>query len=207
MRIVIIGGKGHVGTYLVPRLVEGGHEVICITRGQREPYQPHAAWKAVRQLTLDRAAEEAIGAFGPRVRDLQPDAVIDMICFTLDSARHLVEALRDQVQHFLHCGTIWVHGPSMQVPTSEEQPRRPFGEYGIQKAAIETYLLNEARALATFSSWITVEKVPTGVMVSNDRSGCRVYFPSIATSGSSAESACDRTASARSTSASASRCV
>jgi nucleoside-diphosphate-sugar epimerase len=146
MRIVIIGGKGHVGTYLVPRLVERGHEVICITRGQREPYQPHAAWKAVRQLTLDRAAEETIGAFGPRVRDLQPDAVIDMICFTLDSARHLVEALRGQVQHFLHCGTIWVHGPSVQVPTSEEQPRRPFGEYGIQKAAIEVYLLNEARA-------------------------------------------------------------
>jgi nucleoside-diphosphate-sugar epimerase len=31
------------------------------------------------------------------------------------------------------------------VPVTEEQPRRPFGEYGIQKAAIEAYLLNEAR--------------------------------------------------------------
>jgi nucleoside-diphosphate-sugar epimerase len=31
------------------------------------------------------------------------------------------------------------------VPTTEEQPRRPFGEYGIQKAAIEAYLLDEAR--------------------------------------------------------------
>jgi nucleoside-diphosphate-sugar epimerase len=45
----------------------------------------------------------------------------------------------------LHCGTIWVHGPSVQVPTSETQPRRPFGDYGIQKAAIEAYLLDEAR--------------------------------------------------------------
>jgi nucleoside-diphosphate-sugar epimerase len=45
----------------------------------------------------------------------------------------------------LHCGTIWVHGPSVQVPTTEEQPRRPFGEYGIQKAAIEGYLLDQAR--------------------------------------------------------------
>jgi nucleoside-diphosphate-sugar epimerase len=33
----------------------------------------------------------------------------------------------------------------MQVPTTEEQPRRPFGEYGIQKAAIEAYLLDQAR--------------------------------------------------------------
>jgi nucleoside-diphosphate-sugar epimerase len=68
-----------------------------------------------------------------------------MICFTLESAQHLVEALRGQVHHFLSCGTIWVHGPSVEVPTTEEQPRRPFGEYGIQKAAIEAYLLNEAR--------------------------------------------------------------
>ena len=71
--------------------------------------------------------------------------MIDMICFTLDSAQHLVEALRGRVQHFLHCGTIWVHGPSVVVPTTEDQPRRPFGDYGIQKAQIEAYLLDEAR--------------------------------------------------------------
>jgi nucleoside-diphosphate-sugar epimerase len=57
----------------------------------------------------------------------------------------LVEALRGQVQHFLHCGTIWIHGPSVEVPTTELQPRRPFGAYGIQKAEIEAYLLDEAR--------------------------------------------------------------
>jgi nucleoside-diphosphate-sugar epimerase len=68
-----------------------------------------------------------------------------MICFTLDSARQLVTALQGEVQHFMHCGTIWVHGPTVQAPLTEEQPRRPFGEYGVQKAAIEAYLLNEAR--------------------------------------------------------------
>ena len=145
MRVVIIGGSGHVGTYLVPRLVEAGHEVINVSRGQREPYQPHAAWKAVRQVVADRSAEDKSGIFGQRVRDLEPDVVIDMICFRLESARQLVEALRGRIQHFLHCGTIWVHGPSVQVPTTEEQPRRPFGNYGIQKAAIEAYLLSEAR--------------------------------------------------------------
>jgi nucleoside-diphosphate-sugar epimerase len=144
MRVVIIGGTGHVGTYLVPRLVEAGHQVICLSRGQSEPYQSHAAWKAVRQITVDRTQEEKTGSFAGRVRDLGPDTVIDMICFSLESARHLVEALRGQVGHFLHCGTIWVHGPSVQVPTTEEQPRRPFGEYGIQKATIEAYLLEQA---------------------------------------------------------------
>ena len=145
MRVVIIGGSGHVGTYLVPRLVAAGHEVVAISRGRREPYQPHGAWASVEQHTIDRAAAEAAGTFGAQMRELRPDAVIDMICFTLDSARQLVEALRGTVQHFLHCGTIWVHGPSAVVPTTEDQPRTPFGEYGIQKAAIEAYLLDEAR--------------------------------------------------------------
>jgi nucleoside-diphosphate-sugar epimerase len=145
MRIVIIGATGHIGTYLVPRLVAAGHEVVALSRGKRTPYQAHAAWQSVEQVEIDRDAEEASGAFGRRVRDLRPDAVVDLICFRLDSARHLVEALRGEVQHLLHCGTIWVHGPTVEAPTTEEQPRRPFGEYGIAKAAIEAYLLDEAR--------------------------------------------------------------
>jgi len=145
MRVVVIGGTGHVGTYLVPRLVEAGHEVVVVTRGRRQPYQPHEAWQSVRSLTMDRPALEAAGRFGPAIRDLAPDAVVDMICFTPDSAVQLVDALRGRLQHFLHCGTIWVHGHSAVVPTTEDQPRKPFGEYGINKARIEAYLLDEAR--------------------------------------------------------------
>ncbi len=145
MRVVIIGGTGHVGTFLVPRLVAAGHDVTCVSRAMRQPYQPHAAWARVRHVTLDRVAEEAAGSFGERIAALEPDAVIDMICFKLASARHLVEALHGRIRHFLHCGTIWVHGPSVEVPATEEQPRRPFGEYGVQKAAIEEHLLDQAR--------------------------------------------------------------
>jgi nucleoside-diphosphate-sugar epimerase len=126
-------------------LVEHGHEVINLTRGNRQAYVSHAAWESVRQIVVDRRAEDAAGTFGQCVRDLEPDVVIDLICFTLASARQLVEALRGQVQQFLHCGTIWVHGHATTVPTTEDQPRQPFGEYGIEKAAIEAYLLKEAR--------------------------------------------------------------
>ncbi len=145
MRVVVIGGSGHVGTFLVPRLVEAGHGVVSISRGQREPYQVHPAWQSVEQVTLDREAEEAEGTFGERVLGLEPDVVVDMICFTPESARQLVEALRGRISHFLHCGTIWVHGHSTKVPTTEGRARRPFGEYGVQKARIEAYLLAEAR--------------------------------------------------------------
>jgi nucleoside-diphosphate-sugar epimerase len=145
MHIVVIGGTGHIGTYLVPELVALGHKVTIVSRGERSPYQAHSAWEDVRVIRIDRLAEEERGEFGPQIRALEPDVVMDMICFTEQQARHLVEALRGHVQHFLHCGTIWIYGPSASVPATEDQPRRPFGDYGIQKAAIEAYLLREAR--------------------------------------------------------------
>jgi nucleoside-diphosphate-sugar epimerase len=145
MRAVVIGASGHVGTYLVPRLVEAGYEVVALSRGQSSPYQEHGAWRHVRRIVVDRTGEDAAGSFGPRVRGLRPDVVVDMICFQPESARHLVESLRGEIAHLLMCCTIWVHGPSAVVPTTEEQPRRPFGDYGVQKAAIEEYVLGEAR--------------------------------------------------------------
>src|SRR5205823_5061746 len=109
MRVVIIGGSGHIGSYLTPRLVEAGHSVLCVTRGLRQPYVPNVAWKRVEPVVLDRSAEEAAGMFGAKIRELEPDAVIDLTAYTRESTQQLVEALRGRVQQFLHCGTIWVH--------------------------------------------------------------------------------------------------
>ena len=38
-RVIVIGATGHVGTYLVPALVEAGHDVVAISRGVAEPYR------------------------------------------------------------------------------------------------------------------------------------------------------------------------
>jgi nucleoside-diphosphate-sugar epimerase len=102
-------------------------------------------------LTIDRSADETAGTFGDRIAALRADVVIDLICFTLESAQHLARALRESDTLLLHCGTTWVHGHSTIVPTTESQARQPFGDYGIKKAAIERWLLdatgrNEIRA-------------------------------------------------------------
>ncbi len=144
-RVVIIGGSGHVGTYLVPALVERGHEVTNVSRGHAAPYSPNAAWAMVEQVTADRVAEDRTGMFGARIATLRPDIVVDMISFDLPSTQKLVEALRGQVEHFLHCGTIWVYGSNTAIPATEDDPLDAFGEYGTQKAAVETWLLHEAR--------------------------------------------------------------
>ena len=145
-RIVVIGATGHVGTYLVPRLVRGGHEVVALSRGEREPYRPAPEWRAVERVQVDRDAEDAAGTFGERIAALAADAVIDMVCFTPESARQLIDGLRATRPLLVHCGTIWVHGPAARVPITEDEPRTAYGEYGTGKAAIEALLHRETVA-------------------------------------------------------------
>jgi len=118
--------------------------VVSVSRQKRAPYRSHPAWDLVEQVTMDRAVPGEKKLFGERIRALKPDVVIDMICYTPDQAKALVETLQGQVQHLLCAGTIWVHGHSERVPTDETQPRRPLEEYGIHKAACESYLLSAA---------------------------------------------------------------
>jgi nucleoside-diphosphate-sugar epimerase len=144
-RVVVVGGTGHIGSYLVPRLVRAGHEVVALSRGTREPYHAAPEWSRVDRVAADREAEDGAGRFGARVAALEPDVVVDLVCFTAQSAGRLVEALRPARPLLLHCGTIWVHGPARRVPVPEDEPRTPVGDYGIRKAAIERLLHEETR--------------------------------------------------------------
>lgn len=146
MRIVVIGGSGHIGTFLIPRLVRAGHDLINISRGQRSSYVEDPMWEQVRHVTADRVAEDRAGTFPDRVAALQPDVVIDLICFTLDSATKLVERLRGEIGQLLYCGSIWRFGPSLKVPITEDNGAPPTGAYGIAKDITARMLQEETRS-------------------------------------------------------------
>lgn len=143
-KVVVIGATGHIGTYLVPRLVMAGHAVTAISRGVAKPYQQSPVWRHVKTVVLDRKAEEARGQFGSAIAALEADVVVDLICFTQTSNTQLVEALQGRLSQFIHIGTIWTHGTASEVPTPESATKYPFGEYGVAKAAIEADLLARA---------------------------------------------------------------
>ncbi|QMV12742.1 NAD-dependent epimerase/dehydratase family protein [Streptomyces lincolnensis] len=145
MRVLVIGGSGHIGTFLVPRLVRAGHDVVTISRGTRSAYADAPEWRQVRRVVADRDREDAEGTFGDRVAGLNPDVVVDLVCFTLGAAIALVERLRGEVGHLLHCGTVWRYGPSHKLPISEHPGgTAPVGEYGIQKDRIARMLKEES---------------------------------------------------------------
>lgn len=143
MRIVVIGGSGHIGSYLIPRLIQSGHEVFNVSRQVRKPYIDSVHWREVQSITANREEEDKNGTFAKRIKDLKADIVIDNICFTPTSISALIHELSGHIGHLLVTGTIWVHGFAEIVPTLESARRRPIGEYGINKNKIENILLKE----------------------------------------------------------------
>jgi len=149
MRVLVIGGTGHIGSYLVPRLVLGGHDVTVVARNAAPQYtDPRLAWGQVTWIEADRRAEEAAGTWGPRMAALEADVVIDLICFTPAQSDIMVRAFEGRIQHFLHCGTIWAYGAPDRRPYNESDPRRPLTDYGKNKAAIEADLIRRYRETA-----------------------------------------------------------
>jgi nucleoside-diphosphate-sugar epimerase len=57
----------------------------------------------------------------------------------------LVQALHGKIEHYLFCSTIWVYGHATSVPSTEIDRTNAIDTYGINKAKIEAWLLQQAR--------------------------------------------------------------
>ena len=119
-RVVVIGATGHVGGVPGPEVGAGR-----VRRGGGQPGRGVAVpgrsgLARCRAAELDRSALEADAGFGAEIAALGGDIVIDLICFTLASARQLVEAVADDLDLLVHIGTVWTHGHSVAVPTPED---------------------------------------------------------------------------------------
>lgn len=139
MRVVVTGGCGHIGTYLVPMLVEAGYEVISITRGNSKPYEDHPAWRRVRSVFMDRSKEQD---FAGRIAGMKPDIVVDLINFRLEDTKAMVKALRASgCSHYLYCSSCWAHGRAEVLPfRPDDLKKEPLDDYGKEKFASELYL-------------------------------------------------------------------
>ncbi len=144
MKILVIGGTGTVGSHLVPRLVQGGHEVSVISRRPKPYYtNPDIAWPAVNWISTDRGEETANGEWAKRMADIETDVVMDLLCYNGEENSIMYEAFKGRVQHFINCGSIWAYGPSERAPYEEHFPRKPIDSYGGGKVEIETFLMKK----------------------------------------------------------------
>lgn len=143
MKVIVIGGKGHIGTYLCPMLIENNFEVICITRGKSVPYQENPLWLKVENIIMDREKEPN---FEKKIADLEADYIIDLVNFKLESVKKMVSALKSckNLKLYVYCSSIWAHGIAEIIPFKEDDMNKlPICEYGKSKFESEIYLKEE----------------------------------------------------------------
>lgn len=126
MHILVLGGTGFIGPFVVRRLVAGGHRVTLVHRGvhERDDLGP------VRHVHAERAA---LGAAMAEVGEA--DVALDMAPFTEAAARQAVEALRGRVGRLVVVSSVDVYrafgamlgleeSPLPEPPIDEEAPLR-----------------------------------------------------------------------------------
>jgi len=139
MKAVVTGASGHIGTYLVPMLVNAGYEVTTITRGEPKPYEADPAWNRVNKVFMDRSKEPQ---FAEKIAAMDPDIVVDLINFNIEDTKKMVAALKGtKCSHYLYCSSCWAHGRAETLPfNADDLQKEPLDDYGKDKFASELYL-------------------------------------------------------------------
>lgn len=157
MRVLIIGGTGLIGTGITRGLVAAGHEVVAFTRGTTEADVP----AAVSFRRGDRNSREEL----ERAAEVDPDCVIDTVCFGPETARVAVETFAGAVDQYVFCSTVDVYRrPPADQPITESAPREsetgaePVSVYAADKAAAEDVFFDahgDAFATTVIRPWST----------------------------------------------------
>lgn len=146
MKLLIFGGSGFVSKRLAEIALEDGHEVWCVTRGNRElPAGVHG-------ITADRSDDSqltaALSAAGVRW-----DACLDCICFNADQARTDLKVLPGLAGRVIVISTDSVYHPAHRsIPQNEEADAyMDDGGYGALKRQMELVFLADGGKTLPFT--------------------------------------------------------
>ena len=152
MRALVTGGAGFIGSHVVDRLVDGGHEVVVVddlSTGKRSNVNPDA-----RLVVMDIGGPELLelaASFRPdvishcaaqasvavSVADPIRDAVVNVVG-GVNVCRAAVRAGCSQFVYVTTGGALY--GNPEYLPCDEEHPVRPISPYGLSKWTVEQYL-------------------------------------------------------------------
>lgn len=152
MKILVTGGAGFIGSHIVDRLIEGGHEVHVLDSlltGKKEYLDPRATLH-----TMDIRDKDVLGLFEREqfevlihqaaqldvrksVQAPGYDADINILGFLNCMEAGRLNNLKKVV--FASTGGA-IYGEPQYAPQDESHPLRPISPYGITKLTTEHYL-------------------------------------------------------------------
>ncbi len=142
MRVLIIGGTGSFSTRVTELSVQGGHEVMVVSRGQR----PLFGDLPVRRLQAERNTlrEQAVA-----LAQFAPEVVVDSICFNAAQADDLV-TLFPEARRVVLISSVDVYGENVgAMPVDEARVPQPVTAYAKGKLAAERAVLEGLGSRAT----------------------------------------------------------
>lgn len=142
MKILIIGGTGNISREITRQAAQSGHEVYLFNRGQRKDADTSMATEVIYG---DRKVP---GELKEKLRNLEFDAVIDMISFNASDAKTTLDAIDGRTGHIIFTSSCAVYEvPPRSIPISEDgallRTDNTF-PYGFEKANMERYLRSRA---------------------------------------------------------------
>ena len=149
--VLLVGGTGLISTGITRQAVARGHDVTAFTRGETEAEVPSSvSCETGDRDDADRLAEVAA--------DVDPDVVIDMVCFTPEQAREAVDVFGGVVDQYVFCSTVDVYDrPPARNPVTEGAQRHDadhfVSDYGLDKTRAED-VFRHARAEGAFETTI-----------------------------------------------------
>jgi nucleoside-diphosphate-sugar epimerase len=134
MRVLIIGGTGFIGSYVLPRLLGEGHSVAIFHRGQSGS---DLAREALRIIGDRRRLAEYGGEFDR----FGPQVVLDMIPYAEEDARALMATFRGKVERVVALSSQDVYrayGLFLRLEEGELEPT-PYNEEAPLRARLYPY--------------------------------------------------------------------
>jgi nucleoside-diphosphate-sugar epimerase len=148
MRILVIGGTGFIGPYVVRRLAASGHEVAVFHRGQSK---------------MDLPAEHILGDRSS-IPKVKADVVIDLILSSGKQARALMDTFRGVARRVVAASSCDVYRACGVLHGSEDGPLEPvpLTEDSALRTKLQTYPPERLEAVRKFYPWVDDEydKIP-----------------------------------------------
>ncbi len=165
MRVVVIGGTGFIGHFLVPRLLNAGHDVAVLHRPESTTPVPDGTHSI-------RGDRRRLSDSAPALRAFMADVVVDLILSSGRQAAELMDVFRGYAGRVVAITSMDVyratgvlhgleHGPLEPLPLTEESPLR---------TKLQTYPPAQVRMLQQVFGWLDDEydKIPVERTVLDD---------------------------------------
>jgi UDP-glucose 4-epimerase len=153
MKILVTGGAGYIGSFMVQRLLSEGHEVVIadsLERGHRDviPSNVTLLQGDLRdRIFVSRIFESHkfdgvihFAAYISMAESMQNPFIYFQN--NIQASLHIIEEMRKKnINNFIFSSTAGVYGNPTQIPIPEDHPKNPENPYGESKLMVERILL------------------------------------------------------------------